>query len=83
MNRYEFNTPDEEAVKEIRVGMKFVSDTGGVATVIARLPRNEWTVDFNNINSRHRSVDNVKKNTLLKQLEECKKPNSGVKIVYE
>lgn len=83
MNRYEFNTADEEAVKEIKVGMKFISDTGSVATVIARLPRNQWSVDFNHTNGRHSSLDKVPKKTLLKQLEECKKPNSGVKIVYE
>ncbi len=83
MNRYDFTAADEESVKEIRIGMGFVSSAGSIATITARLPRNEWAVEFNNNFDGKKTLRKVSKAILLKQIEECKKPDSIVRIVYE
>jgi len=83
MNRYRFIGSEESELIKIVIGMKFTNRNGNIAIVRERLPRDQWLVEFKNpINGKVIS-EKVPKNIMLKQLSECIKSDSMVKVTYE
>lgn len=81
MNRYLYSAPEPE-LAEIKAGMTFTNKAGNWARVKARLSGNDWLVEFTDPNGK-RNETRIPKRIMLKQMEECKKPDCVVQVNYE